>query len=389
MFTEYGSPDVLRLAEVERPVPADDEVLIGVRAVSLNDWDFGALRGADVVNRLLFGLRRPKKKRRILGSDVAGRVEAVGRNVRQFRPGDEVFGDLSGTWGGFAEYVCAPEKALALKAPGMTFEQAAAIPQAALLAVQALCDLGRIRRGQTLLVNGAGGGVGTFAIQIARMYGVEVTAVDSAGEAGHAPCDGRTARRRLHAGGFSRTGRRYDLILDVKTARSVVDCARALNPDGTYVTVGGSMARLLQGLFLWPWIALTTRKRIRLLALKPNKDLVYMRELFEAGKVVPVIDGSYGLADVPEAFRYFGTGRHRGKIVVTVEQYGEKRGGSDRAGVRIHETTGTLVEKDEERSGDPRSVPDQRRARGTRRLSRARRISPTKRHARHEPESRR
>ena len=147
--------------------------------MSLNDWDWGALQGADVVNRLLFGLRRPKKKRQILGSDVAGRVEAVGRNVRQFRPGDEVFGDLSGAWGGFAEYVCAPEKALALKAPGMTFEQAAAIPQAALLAVQALRDLGRIRRGQTLLVNGAGGGVGTFAIQIARMYGVEVTAVDS------------------------------------------------------------------------------------------------------------------------------------------------------------------------------------------------------------------
>ena len=318
VFTEYGSPDVLRLAEVDRPVPADDEVLIRIHAASLNDWDCGALRGADFVNRLLFGLWKPKKERQILGSDVAGRVEAVGLNVRLFRPGDDVFGDLSGRWGGFAEYVCAPEQALALKAPGMTFEQAAAIPQAALLAVQSLRDLGGIRAGQTLLINGAGGGVGTFAIQIARMHGVEVTAVDAPAKLDMLRSMGARHVLDYTREDFTRTGERYDLILDVKTTRSIFDCARALNAGGTYVTVGGSMARLFQGLLLWPWIALTTSKKVRLLALKPNKDLVYVRELFEAGKVIPVIDGQYGLADMPEAFRYFESGRHKGKIVITV-----------------------------------------------------------------------
>jgi NADPH:quinone reductase-like Zn-dependent oxidoreductase len=318
VFAEYGSPDVLRLAEIERPVPTDDEVLVRVHAVSVNDWDLGALHGADLVNRLLFGLFKPKKTRRILGSDVAGRVEAVGRNVRQFRPGDEVFGDLSGSWGGFAEYVCAPGKALALKSPGMTFEQAAAIPQAALLALQSLRDLGGIRPGQKLLVNGAGGGVGTFAIQIAGLDGVEVTAVDAPSKLDMLRSIGAKHVLDYTREDFTRTGERYDLILDVKTTRSVFDCARALNAGGTYVTVGGSMARLVQALLLAPWIALTTGRRIRLLALKPNKDLVTVRELFEAGKLVPVIDGRYGLADVPEAFRYFGTGRHKGKIVITV-----------------------------------------------------------------------
>jgi NADPH:quinone reductase-like Zn-dependent oxidoreductase len=322
VFTEYGSPDVLRLAEVERPVPTDDEVLIRVHAASLNDWDWGALQGADFVNRLLFGLRKPKKSMQILGSDVAGRIEAAGRNVRLFRPGDDVFGDISGRWGGFAEYVCAPETALALKAPGMTFEQAAAIPQAAMLAVQSLRDLGGIRPGLKLLVNGAGGGVGTFALQIARLYGVEVTAVDAPEKLDMLRSMGARHVLDYTREDFTRTGQRYDLILDVKTSRSVLDCARALNPGGTYVTVGGSMGRLFQGLLLWPWIALTTRKKIRLLALKPNKDLVYVRELFEAGKVVPVIDGHYELADVPEAFRHFGAGRHKGKIVITVEQSG-------------------------------------------------------------------
>ncbi|HEY3349764.1 MAG TPA: NAD(P)-dependent alcohol dehydrogenase [Thermoanaerobaculia bacterium] len=320
VFTEYGSPDVLRLAEVERPVPADDEVLIRVHAVALNDWDWGALQGADVVNRFLFGLWKPKKKRQILGSDVAGRVESVGAGVTRFRAGDEVFGDLSGTWGGLAEYVCARESALALKSPGMTFEQAAAIPQAALLAAQSLRDLGRIQPGRTLLINGAGGGVGTFAIQIARQYGAEVTAVDAPEKLDMLRSMGARHVLDYSREDFTRTGERYDLILDVKTTRSMLDCARALKPDGTYVTVGGSMARLFQGLLLWPWIALTTNKKIRLLALKPNKDLVYMCELFEAGKVVPVIDGHYGLADVPEAFRYFGSGLHKGKIVITVEQ---------------------------------------------------------------------
>jgi NADPH:quinone reductase-like Zn-dependent oxidoreductase len=318
VFTKYGSPDVLELKEVEKPTPKADEVLIRVHAASLNDWDWGALQGADFVNRLIFGLLKPKKQ--ILGSDIAGRVEAVGRNALRFQPGDEVFGDLSGAWGGFAEYVCAREDALALKAPGMTFEQAAAIPQAAMLAVQGLRDIGQIQRGQKLLINGAGGGVGTFATQIAKLYGAEVTGVDSPEKLDMLRAMGAEHVIDYTREDFTRNGQRYDLILDVKTSRSILDCARALGPKGTYVTVGGAMSRLFQALLWRPWISMTTDKKIRIVVLKANKDLAYMRELFEAGKVIPVIDGPYSLSQVPEAFRHFGEGRHKGKVVITLEQ---------------------------------------------------------------------
>jgi NADPH:quinone reductase-like Zn-dependent oxidoreductase len=318
VFTKYGSPDVLELKEVPKPTPKDDEVLIRVHAASLNDWDWSALQGIPFVNRLIFGLLRPKKQ--ILGSDIAGRIEAIGKNVRQFQPGDAVFGDLSGDWGGFAEYVCARENALALKAPSMTFEEAAAIPQAAMLALQGLRDTGRIQPGQKLLINGAGGGVGTFAIQIAKLYGVEVTGVDSARKLDMLRAMGADHVIDYTQEDFTTTGQRYDLILDVKTNRSILDCARALSPKGSYVTVGGSMPRLFQVLLLGPWIAMTTKKRIRIVALKQNKDLAYMKELFEAGKVIPVIDGPYKLSEVPKAFRHFGEGRHKGKVVITLDQ---------------------------------------------------------------------
>jgi NADPH:quinone reductase-like Zn-dependent oxidoreductase len=317
VFTKYGSPDVLELKEVEKPTPKDDEVLIRVHAASLNDWDWGALQGIPFLNRLIFGLLKPTKQ--ILGSDIAGRIEAVGKDVLRFRPGDEVFGDLSGDWGGFAEYVCARENALALKAPSMTFEEAAAIPQAAMLALQGL-DLGRIKPGQKLLINGAGGGVGTFAIQIAKLYGVEVTGVDSPEKLDLLRSMGAEHVIDYTQEDFTKNRQCYDLILDVKTNRSIFDCARALSPHGVYVTVGGSMVRLFQFLLLRPWISMTRNKSIRVVILKPNKDLAYMRELFEAGKVVPVIDGPYKLAEVPKAFRHFGAGRHKGKVVITVEQ---------------------------------------------------------------------
>jgi NADPH:quinone reductase-like Zn-dependent oxidoreductase len=317
VFTKYGSPDVLELKEVEKPTPGDDEVLIRVHAVSLNDWDWGALHGTPFVNRLMFGLLSPKKQ--ILGSDVAGRIESVGKNVLQFRPGDEVFGDLSGHWGGFAEYVCARENALALKAPSMTFEEAAAIPQAAMLALQGLRDIGRIQPGQKLLINGAGGGVGTFAIQIAKLYGAEVTGVDSPEKLDMLRAMGAEHVIDYTREDFTKNGQRYDLILDVKTNRSILDCARALSPDGTYVTVGGSMLRLFQALLFVPLIRMTTKK-IRMVVLKLNQDLAYMNELFEAGKVKPVIDGPYKFSEVPEAMRYFGEGRHKGKVVITLER---------------------------------------------------------------------
>jgi NADPH:quinone reductase-like Zn-dependent oxidoreductase len=270
VYTEYGPPEVLQLKEVEKPTPKDNEVLIRVHAASVNDWDWGLLQGTPFVNRLLFGLLKPKKK--ILGSDIAGRIEAVGKNVGQFQPGDDVFGDLSGDWGGFAEYVCARENALALKPVSMTFNEAAAIPQAAMLALQGLRDKGHIQQGQRLLINGAGGGVGTFAVQIAKLYGVEVTGVDSSGKLDMLRSMSFDQVIDYTQEDFTKSGQRYDLILDVKTNRSIFDYTRALSPNGVYVTVGGSMARLFQALFLGPWISMISKKRIRIVGLKQNAE---------------------------------------------------------------------------------------------------------------------
>jgi len=316
VYTKYGTLDVLKLKEVDKPIPKENEVLIKVYAVSINDWDWGLLQG-DLINRLLNGLLKPKIK--ILGSDIAGRIEAVGINVKKFKPGDEVYGDLSGSWGGFAEYVCAREYALALKPVSMTFNEAAAIPQAAMLAIQGLRDKGQIQQGQKLLINGAGGGVGTFAIQIAKLYGVEVTAVDSPGKLDMLCSMGAEHVIDYTQEDFTKDGQRYDLILDVKTNRSIFNCARALSPNGIYVTVGGSMARLFQALFLMPWISIFSKKKVRILALKPNKDLAYVNELFEAGKLKPVIDGPFKLEEVPNAFKLFVEAVHKGKVVINLE----------------------------------------------------------------------
>jgi NADPH:quinone reductase-like Zn-dependent oxidoreductase len=315
VYFKYGTPNDLELKEVDKPVPADDEVLVKVYAASINDWDLGLLHG-DFINRMLNGIRKPKRK--ILGSDIAGRIEAVGKNVKQFKPGDDVYGDLSGQWGGFAEYVCAREKSLALKPASMSFEDAAAIPQAGMLAVQGLIDRGKIKHGQKLLINGAGGGVGTFGIQIAKLYGVEVTGVDSTSKLDMMRSMGFDHVIDYTKEDFTKNGKCYDLILDVKTNRSIFDYVRALCRNGVYSTVGGSTGRLFEFLFLAPGIRLIYKKHIRLVALKQNKDLVYMNELFEAGKIRPVIDGPYRLDQVPEAFRIFGKGEHKGKMVITV-----------------------------------------------------------------------
>jgi len=316
IYTHYGTPDVLELKEVDKPVPNEDEVLIKVYAVSLNDWDLGLLKG-DFINRILNGLRKPKIK--ILGSDIAGRIEAVGKNVKEFHPGDEVYGDLSDRWGGFAQYVCARENELAFKPASMSFEEAAAIPQAAMLAVQGLIDKGQIRSGQKLLINGAGGGVGTFGVQIAKLYGVEVTGVDNSGKLDMMRSLGFDHVIDYKQEDFTNNGHCYDLILDAKTNRPMSDYVRALCPNGIYVTVGGSNARLIQALLLGPWIKMISKKKIRIVALKKNKDLDYMNGLFEAGKVKPVIDGPYRLDEVPQTFRYFAEGAHKGKVVISVE----------------------------------------------------------------------
>jgi NADPH:quinone reductase-like Zn-dependent oxidoreductase len=315
VYTKYGTPDVLELKEVDKPVPGENEVLIKVHAVSINDWDLGLLKG-DLVNRLINGLLKPKIK--ILGSDIAGRIEKVGKKVKNFQIGDEVYGDLSGNWGGFAEYTCASENELALKPVSMSFEEAAAIPQAGMLAIQGLRDKGQIHSGQKLLINGAGGGVGTFAVQIAKLYGVEVTGVDNSGKLDMMRSMGFDHVIDYKEEDFTKNGQCYDLILDVKTNRSISDYVRALCPKGIYVTVGGSMIRLLQALILEPWISMISKKKICIVGLKQNKDLAYMNELFEAGKLKPLIDGPYKLDEVPEALRHFGEGTHKGKIVIKV-----------------------------------------------------------------------
>lgn len=318
VYTRYGSPDVLELKEVEKPVPKDNEVLVETHAVSLNDWDLGLLQGTPFVNRVENGLLRPKK-RQILGSDIAGRIAAVGKNVKKFQQGDEVFGDLTGRWGGFAEYVCAPENMLAKKPAGMTFIQAAAIPQAAMLAVQGLIDKGKIQSGQKLLINGAGGGVGTFGVQIAKLYGAEVTGVDSSIKLDMLRLEGFDHVIDYTQEDFTKNGRQYDLILDAKTNRSIFNYLNSLGPNGTYVTVGGTSIRIFQTLLFGPLISLISKKNICLVLLKPNKDLEYINGLFETGKIKPVIDGTYKLNEVAEAMRYFKEGNHKGKVVITME----------------------------------------------------------------------
>ncbi|MBL8113891.1 MAG: NAD(P)-dependent alcohol dehydrogenase [Acidobacteria bacterium] len=309
----YGGPEVLELKEVPAPTAGPGEVLVRVRAVSINDWDWGLLVG-DFVNRMLAGPLRPKFA--ILGSDIAGVVEAVGSGVEDLEIGDEVFGDLSGRWGGFAELVAAPRAALALKPAVMSFPQAAALPQAGALAVQGLIDRGEIRPGQSILINGAGGGVGTLGVQIARTFGVETTGVDSAAKLDVMRAAGYRHVIDYETEDFTRNGRRYDLILDVKTNRSPFAYLRALQPGGTYVTVGGSILRLLQLLVLSPVIRLASGKRLRIVSLELNKGLDYLSELFEAGKLRPVLDDLRPLSELPAAMKVFGAGRHKGKVVI-------------------------------------------------------------------------
>ena len=316
VYTEYGSPDVLQRKEVAKPVPTDDEVLIKVHAVSLNRSDWEALVGKPFYVRI-GGFRKPSHQ--ILGSDIAGRVERVGKNIRLFKPGDEVFGETTRYSGGFAEYVCVPERGLALKPSDLTFEQAASIPQAGVIALQGIHHKGQVQPGQKVLINGAGGG-GTFAIQLAKYYRAEVTGVDNTGKLDLMRSLGADHVIDYTRQDFTKTGKQYDLILDVIAYRSPFAYRRALKPNGKYFFVGGSVATLFQILFLGPWIRRTTSRDTRLLMVQPNrKDLLAITELCESGKIIPVIDKRYPLSQVPEALRYLGEGHAKGKVVITVD----------------------------------------------------------------------
>jgi NADPH:quinone reductase-like Zn-dependent oxidoreductase len=320
VYTEYGSPDVLQLREVAKPVPASDEVLVRIEAASINGSDREGLIGKPLYARI-GGLRRPRHQ--ILGSDIAGRVEAVGSNIHEFRRGDEVFGEIPGYHGGFAEYACAPERTLARKPAGLTFEQAAAIPQAGVIALQGICARGKVQPGHQVLINGAGGAAGTFAVQLAKSCGAEVTGVDHGDKLEYLRSLGADHVIDYNREDFTRSGKQYDLILDVIAQRSVFAYVRALRPQGTCFIVGGAVTVLLQSLLLGPLIRRATGKHIRVLIVAQNRqDLVSIAELCEAGKVIPVIDRRYPLREVAEALRYVGEGRHKGKVVITLEGEG-------------------------------------------------------------------
>jgi len=317
--TKYGSPDVLQLQEVEKPMPKENEVLIKIHAASVNAGDWHLMRADPFLIRFMFGLLKPKHD--VLGADIAGQVEAVGSNVTQVRPGDEVFGDLSGSgFGAFAEYVAVPEDAVALKPARLTFEQAGAVPSAALTALQGLRDQGEIQAGQNVLVNGASGGVGTFAVQIAKALGAEVTGVCSTRNLEMVRSLGADHVIDYTQEDFTQNGRRYDLILDAAAYRSISDYRHSLSPQGNYILVGGSTTQLLQVMVMGPWLSRKGGQRFgTFVKQSTQQDLAFVKDLLEAGKVVPAIDRRYPLPEVPDAIRYLEKGRARGKVVISVE----------------------------------------------------------------------
>jgi NADPH:quinone reductase-like Zn-dependent oxidoreductase len=316
----YGSPDVLTLEEIQKPIVKEQDVLVRVRAASLNADDLEYLYGKSPFTRMAIGLRKPRI--RGLGVDVAGQVEAVGKNVTDFREGDEVFGNMTMYGlGAYAEYVSAPARAFALKPARLTFEEAATIPQSAVLALQGLRGKRQIRPGDQVLINGAGGNVGPFAVQIAKRFGAEVTGVDSGGKLDMVRSVGADHVIDYTREDVIRKGQQYDLILDVVARRSMWEWRRALKPAGAYVMLGASTRLLLQGTFLGPLISMTGSKKMAVMWWwKPFKqeDVAFLKELIEAGSVVPVIDRRYPLSGVPEALRYLEEGKARGKVVITL-----------------------------------------------------------------------
>jgi NADPH:quinone reductase-like Zn-dependent oxidoreductase len=319
VYHRYGSPDVLRCEETERPTPGDNEVLVKVRAASVNPYDWHFMRGLPYFLRITAGLRKPKNER--LGVDVAGQVEAVGRSVTQFKPGDAVFGTCKGA---FAEYACTSETALVMKPENVTFEQAASVPIAALTALQGLRDKGRIQAGQTVLINGAAGGVGTFAVQIAKSFGTNVAGVCRTGNVEMVRSIGADRVIDYTKEDFTKSAQRYDVILDSVGNHSFSACRRVLNPKGTYIAVGGPsgrwmigpLARLITALVLSRF---ASQKLVMVLAKLSKKDLTILCELMKTGKVTPVIDRRYSLIEVAAAIQYLEEGHARGKVVIALD----------------------------------------------------------------------
>jgi NADPH:quinone reductase-like Zn-dependent oxidoreductase len=320
-YTRYGPPEVLKFEEVEKPVPGDDEILVKVHAAGVTFGDLAAVKGEPFIARLSLGLREPRFK--IPGKEVTGQVEAVGGSVQGFRPGDQVFGDLSACgWGAYAEYVVVPEKAVAPKPTNVTFEAAAAVPESGVVALQGLRDKGEIQSGQKVLIVGASGGIGTFAVQIAKSFGTEVTGVCSTRNLELVRSLGADHVIDYTQEDFAENEGQYDLILATAGYRSIFDYRRALSPGGRYVATGGSMAQVFQPMLLGPWLSTGARKMTNLAMVPHKPDLLYLKELIEAGAVRPVIDRRYPLAELPAALQYYGDGHARGKVVITLDHKG-------------------------------------------------------------------
>jgi NADPH:quinone reductase-like Zn-dependent oxidoreductase len=323
VLRSYGSPDVLDLTEIDRPVPGEDEVLVRVRATSVNPYDWHNMRGEPFIARLMGGLGLRNPKLNILGADMAGQVEAVGKDVTEFRPGDEVFAVLE--QGGFAEYVCVQEGELAPKPKNLSFEQAAAVPMAANTALLGLRDEGRIQPGQKVLINGASGGVGTFAVQIARAFGAEVTGVCSTRNVDLVRSIGADQVIDYTTEDFTRNGQRYDLLLDIAGSRSVSACRRVLTPTGTVVVVGGPAGRWLQpvrhvfsALAMSPFVSQRMVMADAVRCTENKQNLMTLTQFIEDGKITPVIDRRYPFEEIPAAVRYQEAGHAPGKVVIAV-----------------------------------------------------------------------
>lgn len=318
IYEKYGSPEVLQLVEVEKPTPKDNEVLIKIHAASVNAYDWHFLTADIFLIRIMAGFFKPKDKR--LGADISGRIESVGKDVKSFQPGDEVFGTVRG---GFAEYTCASEKALALKPSNLSFEQAATVPMAGITALQSLRNEGEIQAGQSVLINGASGGVGTFAVQIAKYFGAEVTAV----------CSTRNIEQALSLGAdyvidytkedFTRSGKTYDIILAANGYHSLSAYKRALTPNGIFVMVGGSKRQIFQSMLFGSLMSESKGRKMKGVMTKGSQeDLVLLKELLESGKIVPVIDKQFPLSETAEALRYLGTGHAKAKVVISMIDQG-------------------------------------------------------------------
>lgn len=319
-FTRYGSPEDLEIIEVEKPTPKAGEVLVGIHAVSINSWDWELLNARPFANRVMFGMFRPKRLK-TLGFDIAGRVEEVGEGVTRFQPGDEVYGDLSASgWGGFAEYVATPEGALARKPRNLSFQQAAAVPQAGLLAWQGLVDVGHIQPGQKVLINGASGGSGTFAVQIAKAFDAEVTGVCSTAKLEFVRSLGVDHVIDYKREDFTRSGEQYDLIVDAHGEHGILDYRRALRRKGVYVIHGGATSTIMKVLIFGPILSWFGGRKLQLLLHKANEGLDVLGVLLESGRVEPVIDKYFPFSETIDALKYYGDGKARGKIVISMEQ---------------------------------------------------------------------